>query len=134
MATVSERAAYRAFSSAEPRMHPVGKNVVRQFYIDFAASGATRLEHDVERIVADRHAVLTEGTMRMAYPGRTLIAMGIEVDDPAASYLYESRMAVVWMFDEHGLITCEDSYTGLNGFAGIAARKLKEEDILPIAA
>jgi hypothetical protein len=128
MATVSDRAAYRCFSSAEPRMNPVGKSGVQQFYHDFAASGATRLEFDVERIIADRHAVLTVGIMRMAYPGRTLMAMGIEVDDPAAFYLYESRTAVIWMFDEHGLITCEDSYTGLDGFAGIAGRRLRVED------
>jgi hypothetical protein len=134
MATVSDRAAYRCFGSAEPRMNPVGKGGVQQFYRDFAASGATRLELDMERIIADRHAVLTEGIMRIAYPGRTLMAMGIEVNDPAAFYLYEARMAVIWMFDEHGLITCEDSYTGMDGFAGIAGRKLRVEDLLPVAA
>jgi hypothetical protein len=134
MATVSDRAAYRCFSSAEPRMNPVGKRGVEQFYRDFAASGATRLELDMERIIADRHAVLTEGIMRIAYPGRTLSAMGIAVDDPAAFYLYEAHMAVIWMFDEHGLITCEDSYTGMDGFAGIAGRKLRVEDLLDVAA
>jgi len=134
MATVSERAAYRCFSSADPRLHPVGKSGVRQFYQDFAAGGATRLEHDLERIIADRDAVLTEGIVRMAYPGRLLVAIGIDVDDPNAFYLYEARMAIIWMFDEHGLITCEDSYTGLDGFAGIAGRKLGAEDMLPVVA
>jgi hypothetical protein len=72
--------------------------------------------------------------MRMAYPGRTLLALGIEVDDPDAFYLYETRMAIVWPIDEQGRIIGEESYTDRDGFAGIAGRKLAEGDILPLGA
>ena len=34
-----------------------------------------------QRVIADRDCVVTEGVMRMAYPGATLKAQGIEVDD-----------------------------------------------------
>jgi hypothetical protein len=68
--------------------------------------------------------------MRMAYPGRTLLARGIEVDDPDAFYLYEARMCTLWPVDEHGLARGEDTYTGGDGFAGIAARKLAPGDVV----
>ena len=79
--------------------------------------------------MVDRDCILTEGVMRMAYPGRTLEAMGITVDDPDAHYLYEARMATLWPFDADGLVRAEDTYTGSDGFAGIADRKLSEDDI-----
>jgi hypothetical protein len=71
--------------------------------------------------------------MRIAYPGRTLRAMGIDVDDADAYYLYEARMATLWPFDEQGLASGEDTYTGGDGFAGIAERKLAAEDIVQYA-
>lgn len=123
MATVADAASYHAYG-APPDQSPQGKAAVRAFYEDFIAGGATRLELDVDRLVVDRHCVLTEGIMRMAWPGRTLAARGISVDDEDAFYLYEARMAVLWPIDDHGLVVGEDSYTGGNGFDGIADRKL----------
>lgn len=123
MATVADGASYHAYGGA-PEQSPQGKPAVRAFYEAFIASGATKLELDIERLYVDRHGVLTEGVMRMAWPGRTLAARGIAVDDEDASYLYEARMATLWPIDEDGLIVGEDTYTGGDGFAGIAERKL----------
>jgi hypothetical protein len=132
--TLSEDVAYHAYGTTEPVLNPVGKQGVRRFYDDFIASGATRLQLDVDRLVVDRDCVLTEGVMRMAYPGRTLQARGIQVDDPDAFYLYETRMATLWPMDESGKARGEDTYTGGDGFAGIADRKLAESDIAELAA
>ena len=129
MSTVSERAIYRNFTP-EGSFGPVGKAAVRQFYEEFAASGAEKLQLDIDRLVIDRDCLLTEGVMRIAYPGRTLQARGIAVDDLDADYLFETRMAVVWPIDEHGLFIGEDSYAAGDGFAGIAARKLDPSDIV----
>jgi hypothetical protein len=129
MSTVSDRAMYQNFAQGEVT-HPVGKAGVQKFYEDFAASGAQKLQLDIDRLVVDRHCILTEGVMRMAYPGRTLIARDIEVDDPDADYLFETRMAVVWPIDEHGLFIGEDSYTAGDGFAGIAQRKIDPSDVI----
>jgi hypothetical protein len=128
MATVSEQAHYRNF--AQGGSGPVGKAAVQQFYEGFAASGAEKLEFDLDRLVVDRHCILTEGVMRMAWPARSLLAMGIEVEDPDADYLYEARMAVLWPIDEHGLFLGEDSYVGGDGFEGIAGRKIDPDDIV----
>ena len=129
MATLSDAPAYRLGKPGAPGMRPRGHTEIRTFYSDFIASGATQLQHDIDRLAVDHDCVVTDGLMRMAYPGRTLLAMGIEVDDPDAHYLYETRMAIVWPIDEQGRIIGEESYTDRDGFADIANRKLDPADI-----
>ena len=128
IATLSDDVAYHAYG-APPEYSPSGKEGVRAFYEAFIASGATRLQFELERLVVDRDCVLTEGVMRMAYPGTTLAALGIEVDEPSASYLFETRMATLWPMDAAGKIRGEDTYVSGDGFAGIASRKLDPTDI-----
>jgi hypothetical protein len=129
MSTVSENSVYQSFSQ-DPSTWARGKAGVQAFYENFAASGAHKLCLDLDRLVVDRDCILTEGEMKMAYPGRTLQAMGIEVDDLDADYLFETRMAIVWPIDADGLFIGEDSYVSSDGFAGIADRKLRSEDII----
>jgi hypothetical protein len=133
LATVAEDASYTAFG-APPEANPRGKAAVRRFYEEFIASGATRLQFAIDRLVVDRRCILTEGLMRMAYPGSTLAARGIAVDDESAFYLYEAHMATLWPIDDDGLFLGEDTYTGEDGFAGIADRKLGPGDIVELAA
>jgi hypothetical protein len=128
MATVSENAHYQNFAQAGTG--PVGKAAVQAFYEDFAASGAHKLELDLDRLVVDKHCILTEGVMRMAWPGKALLGMGIEVDSPEADYLFEARTAILWPIDEDGLFIGEDSYIGGDGFEGIAGRKLNPDDVV----
>lgn len=130
LATLTEHPAYHAYGNDDPATNPVGRDGVRAFYDRFIASGAGQLQLDIDRLVVDKDCILTEGLMRIAYPGRTLQAMGIDVDDPSAYYLYEARMATLWPFDERGLAMGEDTYTGGDGFAGIADRKLASDDIV----
>jgi hypothetical protein len=130
MATVSEQAHYHAYSPNGAGPSPKGKAAVRDFYETFAASGASKLHLDVEHLAVDRDCILTEGVMRIAYPGRTLLAMGITVDDPDADYLYEARMAVVWPIGDDGLFLGEDTYTDRDGFAGIESRKIDPREIV----
>lgn len=129
--TLSPDVAYHSYGALEvPELNPVGRGGVRAFYERFIASGATRLQFDVDRLVVDRECVVTEGVMRMAYPGRTLAAMGVDVDDPDAAYLFETRMAVLWPMDRDGLAKGEDTYTGWDGFEGIGDRKLAPSEIV----
>ena len=129
LATLSDDVHYHTYWVADETMNPKGKPAVQKFYEDFIASGATRLQLDIDRLVVDRDCVLTEGVMPMAYPGRTLAARGIAVDDPDGFYLYEARMATLWPIDREGLARGDDTYTGADGVAGIAGRKLAPEDV-----
>jgi hypothetical protein len=129
MATVAPSPEYHAWGTEDPLYSPKGREAVRDFYTAFAASGAHRLEFDMDRLVVDAASVVTEGIMRIAYPGAILELLGHAVDDPAAFYLYETRMCVVWPMDESGLVIGEDSYVGGDGFRDIANRKIRAEDL-----
>lgn len=133
MATVSERAHWHAYG-APPENSPKGKPAVRQYYEGVIESGISRLEFDVDRLVVDRDCVVTEGIMRIAWPGATLAAAGIAVEDESASYLYEARMATFWLFDEEGLVCAEDTYVATDGLVGIAKRQLEPEAVIPISS
>ncbi len=136
VATLCEKPKYIAHDVPdEPSLNPNGdKDAVRAFYdLTIVQTGAHQLELNCDRIIADHESVVTEGIMSMAYPGATLKAMGVEVDDPDAYYLYQTRMSVVWPVDaESGLLTGEETYTGTDGFTGIADRKITAEDIVPL--
>ena len=71
--------------------------------------------------------------MKIAYPGPLLKLLGHEVPDRDASYLFQTRMCIVWPMDEDGLVIGEDTYVEGDGFAGIAERKLAPGDVLPTA-
>lgn len=130
MATVSPSAAYTNFNTGPASPHsPRSKAEVATYYANLVAGNCHQIEHDLDRIVADRDAIATEGTIRIAYPVAVLRALGHEVPDAAPYYLYEARMMIVWGFDEDGLVRCEDSYTALDGFAGIADRPIQQSDI-----
>ena len=129
MATLAPNPQYHQWGATPADMGPKGRDAVEQFYRNFVASGATNLEYDVERLVVDDDCVVTEGMMRIAYPGRTLAAMGRPVDDPDSYYLYEARMAVFWPYDAEGRLLAEDAYTATDGFADM--RKLAPDDLPP---
>ncbi len=128
MATLAPDPQYHQWGASPADNGPKGRAAVEQFYKDFVASGATNLEYDVEHLVVDDDCVVTEGIMRIAYPGATLQAMGRDdIDDPGAYYLYESRMCVLWPYDADGMLLAEDAYTATDGFANL--RKLAADEL-----
>jgi hypothetical protein len=136
MATITTKREphYHAYGTEDPVLNPKGRDAVRQFYAAFVASGAVKLELDVDRLVVDEACVITEGLMKMAYPGNLLKLMGHAVPDPDAFYLFRTRMCILWPMDEDGLVIGEDTYSSGDGFAGIAGRKLGPDDIVPVKA
>ena len=136
MATITTRETphYHAYGTDDPVLSPRGRDAVRQFYAAFVASGAVKLELDVDRLAVDDDLVITEGLMKIAYPGALLRLMGHTVDDAEASYLFQTRMCVIWPMDADGKVIAEDTYTGGDGFVGIAERKLAPGDICGVKA
>lgn len=136
VATLTEAPFYIMHGNSEdPIMNPKGsKDAVRGFYdATIVQTGAHRLEFACDRVIADEGAVFTEGIMRMAYPGRTLEAMGFDVDDPDAYYLSEARMGVVWPVDPvEEKLTGEEVYSTGDNFEGIADRKISLDDVAAI--
>jgi hypothetical protein len=132
--TTLETPHYHAYGTEDPLLSPRGHDAVRRFYTAFVASGAVKLELDVQRLAVDEDLVITEGLMKIAYPGALLRLMGHAVDDAEASYLFQTRMCVIWPMDAAGKVIAEDTYTGGDGFVGIAGRKLAPGDILAVNA
>lgn len=130
MSTVSPKAAYTSYTSGAAAVDnsPKGKDGVAAYYKMIVESGCHHIEHAVDRLVADRHALSSEGDFTMAYPNAVLKAMGIAVGD-APYYLYKGRLMIVWGFDEDGLVQCEDSYPAGAGFEGIADRPCTLDEI-----
>lgn len=135
MATVSPDAAYMSFSSGpDAPDSPRSKDAIARYYGGMVAANCHQIEHEIDRLVADRDHVTAEGPLRIAYPTAVLRAMGHAVGDDAPYYLFKARLLIVWGFDEHSLVRCEDSYMAGDGFAGIAARPLSQQDIFtPVA-
>lgn len=123
MSTVADNAAYTSYTpgAAGADNSPKGKDGVAAYYRMIVDSGCHHIEHAIERVVADRHAITTEGDITMAYPTPVLQAMGFDVG-AAPYYLYKGRLLIVWGFDADGFVTCEDSYPAGAGFEGIADR------------
>lgn len=135
VATLTDKPRYRTYGNESEVLNPEGsKDAVRAFYdATIVQTGAHRLEFDCDRVIVDESSVFTEGVMRMAYPGQTLRAMGIEVEDPEAYYLSESRMGVVWPYDAgEDRLTGEEVYSGGDNFAGIAGRKISLDEVAPL--
>ena len=137
VATLCEKPRYRTYGTPEDNalMNPEGsKDAVRAFYdATIVQTGAHRLEFACDRVIVDDESVFTEGVMRMAYPGKTLLDMGIEVDDPGAYYLSESRMGVVWpVHPTEEKLRGEEVYSAGDGFEGIAGRKISLDEIMEL--
>ncbi len=134
MATVSERAHYHSFATDDPTHSPRGKDGVAAYYKMIVETGCHLIEHHVDRVIADRNCATTEGVIRIAYPHDILRAMGYDVSDVSSHYMFESRLMIVWEFDEEGLVLCEDSYSGQDGFEGIAERPISMDEIFDYKA
>ncbi len=116
MATLVDEPQYH-FRGLGFDMGPKGSENVRAFYEGMIANGAHRFMFDIQRIVADEHSVVTEGSMRAVTKGSGLIVSGVtevegEAVDVDASYLSESLILTVWPADEDGRIIGEDIWFG----------------------
>jgi len=113
--------AIMATQDAEPQYHfygmglgdtgPKGQEAVRGFYRTIFDLGYNKLRYDVDRFIVADHALFHEGDMHIVFPGEALIAMGHEVDDPSAKYVYSYRTAAIFHYDEEGVCTGEDTYS-----------------------
>jgi hypothetical protein len=113
LSTLTDDCAYRAHAQPDvPESNPVGKEQVRRLYEQMYGPESMTIGFEVERVVVDARTVVTEGLMRIAYPGALLGGMGIVVDEP---------------MDENGLARGEESYSSATSFADVAARKVRPE-------
>jgi hypothetical protein len=112
---------------------PKGLEQVEAHYRNLIAERRYIFEIDIERIVVDDDTVVTEGWFHQIFPGTTLQTRGVDVDDPAASYLVTTRLLLLWPFTEAGELIGEDSYAGSRMFAPGSVRRLADDELPPEA-
>ena len=136
LATLVEKPEYKWHGDPDnPLLNPKGsQQAVADFYdMWIVQTGAHQIEWDLSRVMVDDHAVLTEGMMKVAFPGKTLLSLGIEVDDPEAFYAAMGMTTVVWPVDAAtGLLVGEEVWD-CDKMVGIADRKVSSSDITPLA-
>jgi hypothetical protein len=121
MATIAENPDWRNYFSGA--RSPVGWAEISAYYRDYVRSGI-RFEMDLEQLVVDRDCIVTEGRLRVALPGRTLMQRGVEVDDPDAYYTNEMRICTLWRIDDRGKVLGEDTYKASEEFSDSTLRKM----------
>ena len=136
LATLVQKPEYKWHGDPlNPLLNPKGsQQAVADFYdMWIVQTGAHQIEWDLSRVMVDDHAVLTEGMMKVAFPGKTLLSLGIEVDDPDAFYAAMGMTTVVWPVDDAtGLLVGEEVWD-CDKMVGIADRKVATSDITPLA-
>lgn len=114
MATLVPQPHYEVWGASES-VGPKGYEEVERFYESAIAIGKNRLEFEIDRVVADAEAVITEGAFRHACSGELLLSRGLGTPDeiePAGWYLVEYRALIVWPVNADGLIEGEQMYAG----------------------
>jgi hypothetical protein len=110
MATLVDDPAYHFWSGGTDR-GPKGYQAIRQYYVDFVASGGAVLMSPKDRIIVDDDGVACEGTLTTLASGRIAKARGYTVPDESGHYLIAMRNTVLWRFGEDGRAVGEDVYS-----------------------
>jgi hypothetical protein len=102
---------YHFYGGGQGDVGPKGGDAVRAFYQQIFDAGYNKLRYDIDRFIVDDRTLFHEGDMHIVFPGRALQAMGHEVDDPDANYVFSYRQAAIFHYDEDGVCTGEDTYS-----------------------
>jgi hypothetical protein len=102
---------YQFWGSGIGDFGPKGGEGVRAFYRHIFEQGYNKLYYEIDRIFCGDDHLFHDGTLHMVWPGHALRAIGVEVDDPDAYYLYSYRQAAIFKYDAAGLCTGEDTYS-----------------------
>ena len=108
---------------------PKGLSAVASHYKKLYEENRHVVQYDIERIVVDDDAIVTEGWFEQIFPGRVLVDRGAEVDDPDAAYQLTMRLVLIWPFDKDGKLVGEDSYSDGSMFRSERIRKLAPAEL-----
>jgi hypothetical protein len=111
-----------------------GRAAVREFYTNMIAAGGNQFEVVIEKIVADRDNVITEGQVKQVQTGAALIAagrreVGGEPVKPDELFLTRAQLVTVWPGDADGKLVGEDIYFGEDALA--SAVRITRADLPP---
>src|SRR5262249_35070418 len=108
---------------------PKGWDAISHYYAGLWEEHRWVVEYDIQRIIVDDDAIMTEGPYKQIYPGWALRNRGLDVDDPDAAYMISQRLVIIYPFDENGLMVGEDPYNDGNAMQLDRIRKLTPDEI-----
>lgn len=111
MKTQVEEPRYQFWGSGIGDFGPKGGAAVRAFYQHIFEQGYNKLYYEIDRIFCGDDHLFHDGVLHMIWPGRALRAVGVQVDDPDAHYLYSYRSAAIFKYDAAGRCLGEDTYS-----------------------
>lgn len=111
MATQAPEPQYHFYGAGVGDTGPKGHKEVRAFYQNIFDQGYNKLRFDMDRFVVQDHALFFEGDMHIVFPGKAVLAFGMQVDDPDAYYVFSYRQAAIFHYDADGVCTGEDTYS-----------------------
>jgi hypothetical protein len=133
MATLTSEPVYHFWGNANP-MVLQGRDAVAGFYSAMFSTGRQQFEVVVEKVVASRDNVVTEGRVKQVNRGRDLKASGLsKVGDVMVQdddlWLSDAQLVTVWPADGKGKLVGEDIYFGVNPMQTL--RRITREDVPP---
>jgi hypothetical protein len=85
-----------------------GQEQVKALYEMWAGTHQSIFAVSGEQVAVADNFVATVATGFQQTLGQSLIANGIDVDDPGAYYVYKARTQMVWPYDDRGRLVGED--------------------------
>jgi hypothetical protein len=89
-----------------------GRAAVEGFYRQITETGANVMVGVDDYIAVNDWGFSIESNFNNFVPGRVLVAMGVPVDDPDATYLVTYPQVMVWHYTSQGLLIGENVYGG----------------------
>jgi limonene-1,2-epoxide hydrolase len=133
MATLTDEPVYHFWNPAGS-FKLEGRAAVRGFYANMISAGGNQFEVVVEKIVADRGNVVTEGQVKQVQTGAALLAAGRKEAGgapvrPDELFLTRAQLVTVWPGDAAGRLVGEDIYFGEDALA--SAVRITRADLPP---
>jgi hypothetical protein len=125
MATMTANPVYHSYGAAVDRA-PKGRRATKAFYQSIFDNGTNVLQLEIERLTVDDWGISGDGIIRIIYPGRALVPLGLEIDDVSAHYLLNLRQAFFLPY-ENSLMAGEDTYADM---AGATVAKLDPTEVV----
>ena len=115
MATLTAQPIYHFWGNAPFVL--AGRAAVEGFYTQMIAAGGNQFEVVVDKIIADRANVVTEGQVKQVVTGKELAAQGRNEINGAAFandtlFISTAQLVTVWPADADGKLVGEDIYFG----------------------
>lgn len=105
-----------------------GRDAVEGFYRQLTEASASVMVGTNDSIAVNDWGFSIESDFHNFVPGALLAHMGVDVDDPAATYVIAYQQAMIWHYTPDGLLIGENIYGGSRTIT-----KPDPEDVITLA-